>query len=227
MTSHWRRRGAGSTATRLCQLGVGRRDETGGRQLRSGNHRVTRRGITAVLLAGALIAAGCGDDDDDVAGVPDTGGAGTATAETEEGGEEGGEEQPQTGGELTVIHVSNPSSLDPITGGSGNDHMSLYPFYDRLVNFDPEELTPEPGLAESWEFPDPTTLVLTLRTGVTFHDGTPFDAEAVKFNLDRALNLETSTERATLSMIESVEVLSPTQVQVNLSREDSSLVLIL
>ena len=46
------------------------------------------------------------------------------------------------GGKLTAIHVSNPSSLDPILGNSGNDHMSLYPFYDRLVNFDPDTLEP-------------------------------------------------------------------------------------
>ena len=97
------------------------------------------------------------------------------------------------------------------SGDSGNDHMSLYPMYDRLVNFDPETLEATPGLATSWDQPDPQTLVLQLQDGVTFHDGTPFDAEAVKYNLERGLTLETSTEKADLAMIESVEATGPTR----------------
>jgi len=43
----------------------------------------------------------------------------------------------------------------------------------------------EPLLAESWEFVEPSTWRLTLRQGVSFHDGTPFNAEAVKYTMDR------------------------------------------
>jgi peptide/nickel transport system substrate-binding protein len=43
----------------------------------------------------------------------------------------------------------------------------------------------EPMLAESWEFVEPNTWRITLRQGVTFHDGTPFTAEAVKYSMDR------------------------------------------
>ena len=105
--------------------------------------------------------------------------------------------------------------------------MSLYPMYDRLVNFDPETLEATPGLATSWDQPDPQTLVLQLQDGVTFHDGTPFDAEAVKYNLDRALTLETSTEKADLAMIESVEATGPLEVTIHMNRPDASLLLIL
>ena len=105
--------------------------------------------------------------------------------------------------------------------------MSLYPMYDRLVNFDPETLEATPGLATAWDQPDPQTLVLQLQDGVTFHDGTPFDAEAVKYNLDRALTLETSTEKADLSMIESVEATGPLEVTIHMNRPDASLLLIL
>jgi peptide/nickel transport system permease protein/peptide/nickel transport system substrate-binding protein len=131
------------------------------------------------------------------------------------------------GGQLTAIHVSNPSSLDPVTGNSGNDHMSLYPFYDRLVNFDPKTLEPKPGLAESWDFSAPMEITFTLRSGVKFHDGTDFNADAVKFNLDRALTDPKTTLKADLSMIGSTEVVDPTHVKVHLTRADSSLILIL
>ena len=131
------------------------------------------------------------------------------------------------GGEITVFHLTDSSSLDPISGNSGNDHMSLYPMFDRLVNFDPETLEPTPGLATSWDQPDPQTLVLQLQDGVTFHDGTPFDAEAVEYNLERALTLDTSTEKADLAMIESVEATGPLEVTINMNRPDASLLLIL
>ena len=53
----------------------------------------------------------------------------------------------------------------------------------------------QPGLAESWSHPDPKTLVFKLRQGVKFHDGTDFNAEAVKFNFDRMQNPDTKSVR--------------------------------
>ena len=90
---------------------------------------------------------------------------------------------PKRGGMLRISAPANPSSLDPATGGAGSDHAFLFTMYDTLTEWDFETLKPKPGLAESWSFTDPTTLVLNIRSGVTFHDGTPLDAEAVKFNL--------------------------------------------
>ena len=147
--------------------------------------------------------------------MPDT------TAETPGTGE------PTPGGEITVVVPTDASSLDPISGVSGYDHMSLYPLYDRLLNFEPETLEPIPGLATSWDQPDPQTLVLQLQDGVTFHDGTPFDAEAVAYNLNRALTLETSSVKADLAMIESVEATGPLEVTIHMNRPDASLLLIL
>src|SRR3974390_971959 len=84
------------------------------------------------------------------------------------------------GGVLKVSQYANPSSLDPSTGRSGGDHPMLWPIFDTLVDFDFATLDPKPGLAESWDYRDPTTLVLDIRKGVLFHDGTPCDAAAVK-----------------------------------------------
>ena len=66
-----------------------------------------------------------------------------------------------------------------------------------------------PGLAESWSNPDPKTLLLNIRAGVTFHDGTPLDAAAVKFNLDRARTDPRSNIKGDLVTVEGVEVDGP------------------
>src|SRR5258707_12152184 len=101
------------------------------------------------------------------------------------GSSAGAQGAPKSGGILRISAPTNPSSLDPATGGAGSDHAFLFTMYDTLAEWDFETLKPKPGLAESWSFTDPTTLVLNIRPGVTFHDGTPPDAEAVKFNLER------------------------------------------
>ncbi|ERS14719.1 peptide ABC transporter [Alcanivorax sp. PN-3] len=135
----------------------------------------------------------------------------------------------QTGGQatLTVSAPANPSSLDPATGGSGSDHVLLFPMYDTLVNWNPATLSATPGLAQKWSFPDPKTLVLELRPGVTFHDGTPFNAEAVKINLDRSRTAEFSNIRQDLSSVDQVEVSGEHVVTLHLKNPDTALPLIL
>src|SRR3981189_1112712 len=83
---------------------------------------------------------------------------------------------PKRGGILRISAFTNPSSLDPTTGGAGSDHAFLFTIYDTLTEWEFETLKPKRGLAESWRFADPTTFVLNVRPGVTFHDGTPRDA---------------------------------------------------
>ena len=131
------------------------------------------------------------------------------------------------GGVLKVSAPTNPSSLDPATGGSGQDHAFLYPIFDTLVEFDFPTLKALPGLAESWKFPDPKTLVLNLRSGVQFHDGTPLDAEAVKFNLERNRTDARSSIKADLLTVDTIEVTGPLQVTLKLKQPDSALPLIL
>ncbi|MBO1077745.1 ABC transporter substrate-binding protein [Roseomonas haemaphysalidis] len=134
---------------------------------------------------------------------------------------------PRKGGILKLAAPFNPSSLDPVTGGAGSDHMVLYPVFDTLVSFDPGTLAPQPGLAVAWNYPDPRTLILTLRAGVRFHDGTPMDAAAVKANLDRARMDDRSSVKGDLQSLASVQVLAPDSVALHLSRPDTALPLIL
>ncbi|WP_176330275.1 ABC transporter substrate-binding protein [Oceanobacillus rekensis] len=127
---------------------------------------------------------------------------------------------PKQGGEATVTFLADVSSYDPILSTTGTDQSLLWPVYETLIGFTPE-LELKPGLAESWETPDDTTIILHLREGVTFHDGTPLDADAVKFNLDR-VNSDDSL-LTTLVNVENVEVVDTYTVKLQLSEPDASI----
>ncbi|MBY8910914.1 glutathione ABC transporter substrate-binding protein, partial [Salinicoccus roseus] len=79
-----------------------------------------------------------------------------------------------------------------------------------------QDLELEPGLAESYEQLDDTTLEFTLREDVTFHDGSPFNAEVVKANLDRVRDPEVGAPLEFLfTEIEEVEVVDDYTVNIH------------
>jgi peptide/nickel transport system substrate-binding protein len=86
-----------------------------------------------------------------------------------------------TNGTITIGTTFAPTTLDPGTGTSGADYQYLYFIFDRLINFNEHTGALEPMLATSWNFSGPNKLELDvmLRHGVTFQDGTPFNAQAV------------------------------------------------
>ena len=130
---------------------------------------------------------------------------------------------PPAGGVLRHATAAEPTTFDPHKGASGGDHVSLYPIYDRLLDSDPETLEPLPFLATSWDFTDPQTLTMTLQRGVTFSDGTPFDAEAVVYNVERARTWRTPRSRPTSPSIDIVEATGQYEVTMHLNQPDSSL----
>ncbi|WP_425248591.1 ABC transporter substrate-binding protein [Chelativorans salis] len=92
---------------------------------------------------------------------------------------------------LIVGQIAEPKSLDPHAVTAVNDFRILMNVYDGLVRYSDGTLEVEPALAESWEISDDgKTYTFHLREGVTFHDGSPFNAEAVKFNFQRFLDEE-------------------------------------
>ncbi len=128
----------------------------------------------------------------------------------------------QAAGTLTVAQSQDPNNWDPIATfliawGSVASNM-----FDGLVLRD-EALNLKPGLATSWEVLDQgMRLRFKLRQGVTFHNGEPFNAEAVKFTMARLLGPEGAKgpQQSNYTSIGSVDVIDPYTVDIVLKRPD-------
>ncbi len=123
---------------------------------------------------------------------------------------------PQYGGSMVIAIGVEPESLDPIGMSSApaatvSEHIS-----QPLIYLDVDG-TLQPSLAESWEAnEDVTVWTLYLRQDVTFHDGTPFNAEAVKMNLDRFLDPESAAPfRFLLGRVTEVRVAGEYAVEIH------------
>lgn len=119
-----------------------------------------------------------------------------------------------------------PSGIDPHIYASAELGIPLRSVYDTLVYQDDKTLEFVPGLAESWEIsPDGRVYTFTLRRDVIFHDGTPFNAEAVRVNIERILAPETNSAKAAqlLGPIERVDVLDEYCVSLTLTAPFSPL----
>jgi len=123
------------------------------------------------------------------------------------------------GGNLTAAVDVEPASLDPIYGNAPGADGNIYNLmYERLIGFAPDgSITAE--LAESYEVADDQlSITFKLRPDVVFHDGTPMDAEAVRFSLARVIDpANNSTRRTDLAAVSGVDVVDAMTVRVNLS----------
>ena len=97
----------------------------------------------------------------------------------------------QPAGTLVVGLVAEPVNLDPPQVTDLNSLRVSRRIVETLVGFPDESTQIVPGLADSWTVSkDGLTYTFKLRRGVKFHDGTPFNAEAVKFSIERQFNPE-------------------------------------
>ncbi|MBI2866209.1 MAG: ABC transporter substrate-binding protein [Chloroflexi bacterium] len=130
---------------------------------------------------------------------------------------------PKAGGTLRVMS-GTPSTLDPHVSIT-RDGTFIYALFDTLLQTD-KDMQLRPGLAESWSMADPTTMVLKLRKGVKFLDGTSFDANVAKWNLDRIMDPKTpsSLGRPALPALASWEVVDDYTFKVKLSRPSAQTV---
>jgi peptide/nickel transport system substrate-binding protein len=195
-----------------------------------GEH-VRGKSLKFVLLLVALLAlaaAGCGGDDDE----------GAATG-TEGGGE---------GGTLVFGASADPVVLDFALISDGESYRVNLQIYETLIQQKPGTTELAPGLATEWESDaDGTAWTFTLRDGVKFHDGTPFNAEAVCANFERWYNFEGSFQNASAtyywqygfgggfakpeegaigpkdSLYKSCDVVDDTHVTINLNRPSATI----
>ncbi|MBX3069397.1 MAG: hypothetical protein KF883_02715 [Thermomicrobiales bacterium] len=118
---------------------------------------------------------------------------------------------------------ADPASLDPTTCSGTNCAYILNHIYEGLTRLD-SDANVEPGLAESWENPDPLTWTFHLRPGVLFQNGAELTADDVKYSLDRVLDPATAgSNLAFFQAIESVEVVDPLTVTLHLSTPNVSI----
>lgn len=126
---------------------------------------------------------------------------------------------PPQGGELSFALATSPDTLDPHRSGLAVSVRVIRTIHDSLVVQLPDH-TIKPWLATEWEVSeDGLSYTFKLREDVKFHDGTPFNAEAVKYNFDRILDPATkaSNAAALLQPYQSSEVLDEYTVRLNLA----------
>src|SRR5829696_1260997 len=111
----------------------------------------------------------------------------TACAESERGSDSSQSgDQPKSGGTMTFGAAGAPETFDPFYATDGETFRVTRQIYDGLVTFKPGTADLAPALAESWESSEGgKSWTFKLRTGVKFHDGTDFNADAVCANFQR------------------------------------------
>lgn len=130
--------------------------------------------------------------------------------------------QAQTG-DLTIVWADDSNSdalFDPRVTQSRHEEQVIAQVFDQLVAEDADG-SMHPGLAKSWKVADDNmSVTLQLRDDVKFHDGTPFNAEAVKFTLDTIREPSLGSQGAIdiMGPYASSEVLGPYEIKINYSR---------
>lgn len=110
--------------------------------------------------------------------------------------------------------------MDPEKSVSLYDSDIMANIYDSLFKYDLQGKI-QPSLVSSFNYPTPTQLDLTLRTDVKFQDGTPFNADAVIFNINRFINDKTGPRYTDVSSIDTMVKVSDSQVQIKLKKSFS------
>ncbi|HYU82455.1 MAG TPA: ABC transporter substrate-binding protein, partial [Candidatus Polarisedimenticolia bacterium] len=166
------------------------------------------RYLVAFLSAFAVLLAACSG------GQQPAGGGGTSPTSATKAA---------YGGTVTFALENDVSNLDPMLSSLFVDRNIHYAMYDSLVRVDPKGNI-IPWLADKWDTSsDGKTVTFTLRTDVKYQDGTTFDADSVKWNIERYKNTSGSQRTGDLSSVDSVTVVDPKTVKFNLKSAFSPL----
>lgn len=124
---------------------------------------------------------------------------------------------------LRIGLAEDPDAFDPALSRTLVGRIVFASLCDKLVDITPD-LAFTPQLATEWSWSDDgLNLTMMLRDGVTFQDGTPFNAEAVKFNIERYKTMEESVRKSELGSVDRVEAVSGLEVAFHLSKPDVTL----
>lgn len=173
--------------------------------------------VFASLLLAATTLAACGNDNNNGGGAASGAASPSASAATGSASA-----SPQTaaaqGGVLTYALATSPDTLDPARSGLAVASRVYKTIFDNLVVTDADNNI-KPWLATEWTVSDDgLSYTFKLRQDVKFQDGTPFNAEAVKFTFDRIKDPATkaSNAAAQLSAYDSSEVVDDYTIKLNL-----------
>lgn len=130
----------------------------------------------------------------------------------------------------TLIYAqgAEPRGLDPALVDDGESAKVMSNIFEGLLKYSKDSTKVEPALAKSWEVsPDGLTYTFHLQEGVKFQDGTDFNAEAVKFNIDRQLPPKVTEDMAYASFVygsvKDVQVVDKNTVKINLKSASTPL----
>jgi peptide/nickel transport system substrate-binding protein len=118
---------------------------------------------------------------------------------------------------LRIGLAEDPDALDPTTARTFVGRIVFASLCDKLFDIDDKlNIVPQLATGYSWGG-EGKELTIKLRDGVTFHDGEKMDAEAVRFSLDRHLNMQGSFRRSEISALQKIDVVDPLTVKLTLS----------
>lgn len=118
---------------------------------------------------------------------------------------------------LVIATTGDAESMDPILAAISTTSSIQQHALEALVNYDPDgKLVPQ--LAVSWKALSPTVWEFKLRPNVKFHNGEPFNAQAVKFSVERAATHPKSLSKAYVNLVSDVRPIGPLTVQIITSK---------
>jgi peptide/nickel transport system substrate-binding protein len=128
---------------------------------------------------------------------------------------------------FTYAQGADPRGLDPALVDDGESSKIIVNIYEGLLKYADDSTKVEPSLAEKWDISaDGLTYTFTLKKGVKFHDGTDFNADAVKFNIDRQLPPKVTPDMGYASFVygsvKDVVVVDPSTVKINLTAPNTA-----
>lgn len=135
---------------------------------------------------------------------------------------------PKASDTLIYAQGAEPRGLDPALVDDGESAKVMSNIYEGLLKYNKDSTKVEPSLAKSWDVsPDGLSYTFHLQQGVKFQDGTDFNAEAVKFNVDRQLPPQVTADMNYASFVygsvKNVEVVDKDTVKINLTSPSTPL----